>query len=225
MRIAQVAPLFEPVPPRGYGGTERIVSYLTEELVRQGHQVTLFASADSVTEARLVPGSAQGLRTDPACKDPVAAHVTMLEGVARQAPDFDIVHFHTGYLHFPMVRRQPLPHVTTLHGRLDMPEFVALHEEFREVPVVSISHSQRMPAPNAAWQNTIYHGLPADLYHREPGDGGYLAFVGRMSPEKGVHEAIEIAKRMNMPLRLAAKIEVMDIDYFEGVVKPLLDHP
>ena len=225
MRIAQVSPLFEAVPPQGYGGTERVVSYLTEELVRQGHDVTLFATADSRTQAHLIPVAPRGLRLDDGCKDPVARHLFMLEEVARQVDSFDVIHFHTGYLHFPLVRRQQFPNLTTLHGRLDYPEFVALHQEFGDIPMVSISDAQRVPVPGIAWQGTVYHGLPRDLYRQGPGDGGYLAFVGRFSPEKGAHEAVEIARRAGMPLRIAAKVEAIDQEYFDTVARPLLDDP
>jgi glycosyltransferase involved in cell wall biosynthesis len=224
MRIAQVAPLFESVPPSGYGGTERIVSYLTEELVRQGHDVTLFATADSITSAELVPSCARPLRADPSCRDTTAVHLYMLEEVARQAHAFDLVHFHTGYFHFPLVRRLRFPHVTTLHGRLDYPEFVALHEEYSELPVVSISASQRTPLSGVNWSGTVYHGLPPDLYRMGAGKGDYFAFVGRISPEKGLHDAVEIARRMQTPLKVAAKVEMADIAYFEAV-KHVFDDP
>jgi glycosyltransferase involved in cell wall biosynthesis len=214
----------ESVPPTGYGGTERIVSYLTEELVQQGHEVTLFATADSVTTADLVPACVRALRTDPTCRDSVAMHLAMLEEVARQAPYFDVVHFHTGYFHFPVVRRQRIPHISTLHGRLDWPEFVTLHEEFAELPMVSISDSQRLPLRGIDWRGTVYHGLPQDLYRAGPGNGGYLAFVGRISPEKGLHDAVEIARRTQTPLRVAAKVETADIEYFESV-KHVFDDP
>jgi glycosyltransferase involved in cell wall biosynthesis len=225
MRIAQVAPLYEAVPPSGYGGTERIVSYLTEELVRQGHEVTLFATADSRTAARLVPVTPRGLRLDASCKDPIARHLFMLEEVSRQVDAFDVIHFHTGYLHFPLVRRQHFPNLTTLHGRLDYPEFVALHQEYGEIPVATISDSQRVPVRGIAWEGTVYHGLPGALYRQGPGDGGYLAFVGRFSPEKGAHEAVQIARRAGMPLRIAAKVEPIDQEYFDTVARPLLDDP
>jgi glycosyltransferase involved in cell wall biosynthesis len=225
MRIAQVSPLFECVPPTGYGGTERVVSYLTEELVRQGHDVTLFATADSQTAATLVPMAPRGLRLDESCTDPIAVHLAMLEEVARRAGAFDMLHFHTGYLHYPLVRRQPMPHLTTQHGRLDYPEYIALHREFTDLPMVSISDSQRRPLDGIDWLGTVYHGLPTDLYHAGTGDGGYLAFMGRFSPEKGFHEAVEMARRIGMPLRVAAKIEPLNQDYFDDVVRPLLKDP
>lgn len=225
MRIAQVSPLFEAVPPNGYGGTERVVSYLTEELVAQGHDVTLFATADSTTSARLIPFAERGLRLDARCKDPVARHLFMLEEVARQVDCFDVIHFHTGYLHFPLVRRQQFPNLTTLHGRLDYPEFVALHREFGDIPMVSISNAQRTPLPGIDWQGTVYHGLPRTLYRQGRGDGRYLAFVGRFSPEKGAHEAIQVARRSGMLLRIAAKVESIDQEYFDTVARPMLDDP
>src|SRR5438270_2881020 len=194
MRIAQIAPLYERVPPKMYGGTERVVSYLTEELVRQGHDVTLFASGDSVTSARLVACSPRSLRLDEGCIDQLAHHFVMLEKVFQEADDFDLIHFHIDYLHFPLSRRYKLPHVTTLHGRLDIPDLVPLYEEFSDMPVVSISNSQRAPLPWLNWVGTVYHGLPEDLYTLHESRGEYLAFLGRISPEKRVDRAIEIAK-------------------------------
>jgi glycosyltransferase involved in cell wall biosynthesis len=225
MRIAQVAPLYESVPPQYYGGTERVVSYLTEELVRQGHEVTLYASGDSVTSARLIAGSRRSLRTDTECIDQLAHHIVLLERVFQRAGEFDVIHFHVDYLHFPLTRRRPVPHVTTLHGRLDIPDLVPLYEEFREMPVISISDAQREPLPRVNWQGTVYHGLPEDLYRfrREPGT--YFAFLGRISPEKRVDRAIEIAKQTGMPLRIAAKVDQIDKDYFSVAVEPLLQDP
>lgn len=225
MRIAQVAPLYESVPPKYYGGTERVVSYLTEELVTQGHEVTLFASGDSVTEARLVAASRRSLRLDKHCVDQLAHHVLMLERVFQRADEFDVIHFHVDYLHYPLSRRLTTPHVTTLHGRLDMPDLVPLYREFRDMPVVSISDAQREPLPWAAWQGTVYHGLPENLYafRREP--GRYFAFLGRISPEKRVDRAIEIAKRLEIPLMIAAKVDQVDKEYFESYVEPLLRDP
>ncbi len=222
MRIAQVAPLYESVPPKNYGGTERIVSYLTEELVRQGHDVTLFASGDSVTKARLVAVSRRSLRLDKHCTDQMAHHVLMLEQVSQHAHEFDVVHFHIDYLHFPVSRRASVPHVTTLHGRLDLPDLVPLYEQFRDMPVLSISNAQREPLPWANWQGTIYHGLPEDLFQFRPKPGNYLAFLGRISPEKRVDRAIEIAKRTGIPLKVAAKVDPVDRDYFEREIEPLL---
>jgi glycosyltransferase involved in cell wall biosynthesis len=222
MRIAQVAPLYESVPPKYYGGTERVVSYLTEELVRQGHEVTLFASGDSETKARLMAGCPRSLRLDKRFRDQMAHHYAMLEHVFRRAAEFDIIHFHIDYLHFPLSRREPVAHVTTLHGRLDIPDLVPLYQEFREMPVISISNGQRDPLPWANWQATVYHGLPVDIYRFRPEPGSYLAFLGRISPEKRVDRAIEIAKQVGMPLKIAAKIDRVDKDYFESVIAPLL---
>jgi glycosyltransferase involved in cell wall biosynthesis len=223
MRIAQVAPLYESVPPKFYGGTERVVSYLTEELARQGHDVTLFASGDSETKARLVAACQRSLRLDKHCIDQVAHHIVMLERVFQQAAEFDIIHFHVDYLHFPLSRRQPIAHVTTLHGRLDIPDLIPVYQEFQDMPVISISNEQRKPLPWANWQATVYHGLPADLYRFRAQPGSYLAFMGRISPEKRVDRAIEIAKRIQIPLKIAAKVDPVDKDYFETVVAPLLD--
>ncbi len=222
MRIAQVAPLYESVPPQLYGGTERVVSWLTEELVRQDHDVTLFASGDSVTQARLVPVCPRALRLDPNSVDPLAMHLVALEHVFREQRRFDIIHFHSDYLHFPFSRRQPWPHVTTLHGRLDIPELECLYREYHGMPVVSISNAQREPLPRLNWQGTVYHGLPRDLLHFQNGGGGYLAFLGRVSPEKGLDRAITIAERVGMRLRVAAKVDRADREYFEETIRPLL---
>jgi glycosyltransferase involved in cell wall biosynthesis len=223
MRIAQVAPLYESVPPKYYGGTERVVSYLTEELIRQGHEVTLFASGDSETKARLVAACRRSLRLDEQCIDQMAHQILMLEHVFQRAAEFDIIHFHVDYLHFPLSRRQPITHVTTLHGRLDIPDLIPLYQEFQDMPVISISNEQRKPLPWANWQATVYHGLPAGLYRFRAEPGSYLAFMGRISPEKRVDRAIEIAKRIQIPLKIAAKVDPVDKDYFETVVAPLLD--
>lgn len=225
MRIAQVAPLYESVPPTKYGGTERIVSYLTEELVREGHEVTLFASGDSKTSARLIPQSKRSLRLDPKCHDPLAPHILMLENVFRRAEEFDVIHFHVDYLHYPVSRRMDTAHVTTLHGRLDLPELRLIYKTFSDVPVVSISQAQRTPVPFANWVGTVYHGLPESLYCGEESAGGYLVFVGRISPEKGADKAIEIATRSQMPLKIAAKVDAADRDYFEEVLRPAMNHP
>jgi glycosyltransferase involved in cell wall biosynthesis len=225
MRIAQVAPLYESVPPKYYGGTERVVSYLTEELVRQGHEVTLFASGDSETSARLVAATPRSLRLDKACVDQLAHHVVLLEQVCRRGHEFDVVHYHIDYLHFPLSRARPHPHVTTLHGRLDIPDLAPLYDEFTEMPVVSISNNQRQPLREANWQATVYHGLPAGLLRFRPERGKYLAFIGRFSPEKRADRAIEIAKRAHMPLKLAAKVDAVDKQYFEQEIEPLLDDP
>jgi len=222
MRIAQVAPLYESVPPRLYGGTERVVSWLTEELVRQGHDVTLFASADSLTNASLVPVCPQALRLDPNSWDPIAHHIHQVEQVIQRRDEFDVVHFHIDYLHFPTSRRQRLPHLTTLHGRLDIPDLVSLFREFSDMPVVSISDAQRQPLPWINWQGTVHHGMPEDKFVPYLDSGKYLAFLGRISPEKGADEAIEIALRAGMPLKIAAKVDQKDKDYFESDIKPLL---
>ena len=225
MRIAQVAPLYESVPPKFYGGTERVVSYLTEELVRQGHDVTLFASGDSVTKARLVAASRRSLRLDKRCVDQLAHHVRMLELVAKEASRYDLIHYHIDYLHFPLSRRLDVPHLTTLHGRLDIPDLPGLYREFSEMPVVSISNAQREPLPAANWMATVYHGLPPDLYRVRERPGTYLAFLGRISPEKRVDRAIAIARRLAMPLKIAAKVDEVDRDYFESTIEPLLQGP
>jgi glycosyltransferase involved in cell wall biosynthesis len=225
MRIAQVAPLYESVPPKCYGGTERVVSYVTEELMRAGHQVTLFASGDSVTAAKLIPASRRALRLDKDCIDQLAHHVVLLEKVFRQANEFDVVHFHIDYLHFPITRRTPITHVTTMHGRLDIPDLAPVYEEFDDMPLVSISDAQREPLPTAKWIATVYHGLPQDLYQFRARPGKYFAFLGRISPEKRVDRAIKIAKRIGIPLKIAAKVDLVDREYFKKVIKPLLRDP
>ena len=225
MRIAQVAPLYERVPPRLYGGTERVVSWLTEKLVSRGHEVTLFASGDSITNARLVPSCNQALRLDPQCIDPIAHHYLMMERVFNHAERFDLIHFHVDYLHFPLSRRAQIPCVTTLHGRLDLPDLVPLYKEFREMPLVSISNAQRKPLPWVNWIGTVYHGLPPTSLQLHNRRGDYLAFLGRISPEKGLDRAIQIATRSGMKLKVAAKIDKADREYFERDVRPLFDHP
>ncbi len=225
MRIAQVSPLIESVPPRQYGGTERVVAFLTDELVTAGHDVTLFATGDSRTLARLVPCAPRALRLDPTCVDVLAHHVRMVEEVARRAASFDLVHFHIDYVHFSLMRRLGVPHVTTLHGRLDAPDLAPLYRLFADEPLVSISDAQRTPLPFAGWAGTVYHGLPPDLLSFHAGPGNYLAFLGRVSPEKGVDAAIEIAKRTCLPLKIAAKVDKVDADYFAARIKPLLGHP
>src|SRR5579863_4556932 len=185
VRIAQVAPLYESVPPKLYGGTERVVSYLTEELVRLGHDVTLFASGDSVTGANLVPVCSEALRLSRTSVDPLAHHVAMLEEVFSRSADFDMVHFHIDYLHFPLCRQKGIQNVSTLHGRLDIPDLQPLYEKFADMPVISISDAQRKPLPQANWQGTVYHGLPQNQFEFYPQPGNYLAFLGRISPEKG----------------------------------------
>ena len=225
MRIAQVAPLAESVPPTLYGGTERIVSYLTEELVRQGHEVTLYASGDSRTSARLVACVPQALRLDENVIDPIAHGIVELERVYADAHDYDVIHWHVDYLHFPVSRRLEAPGLTTLHGRLDIPDLQSIYAEFTEMPVVSISNDQRGPLPNANWIGTVHHGLPIDeLTPSRDGVGDYLAFLGRMSPEKRADRAIEVAHRQKMPIKLAAKVDPADQEYFEREIEPLLDH-
>lgn len=225
MKIAQVSPLFESVPPRHYGGTERIVSYLTETLVRQGHDVTLFASGNSSTSARLVAPTAVNMRPDISRPSWLSAFCIQLDMVASLADDFDVIHFHTDYLHFPLAARLSVPHVTTMHGRLDLAELEALFRHFGDAPVVSISDSQRRPVPHANWCRTIHHGLPRDLYPFGAADGNYLVFIGRFSPEKRVDRAIEIAERCGMPIYVAGKIDECSPRYFEQQVKPLLQRP
>ncbi|MGH7793951.1 MAG: glycosyltransferase family 4 protein [Candidatus Binatia bacterium] len=225
MRIAQVAPLYERVPPLLYGGTERVVSYLTEELVRQGHDVTLFASGDSVTQAKLVACSERSLRLDKRIVDPLAHHFLLLEEVFTRAGDFDILHFHIDYLHFPFSRRQNTRHLTTLHGRLNMTDLIPLYRKFGDVPVVSISRAQRQPLPWLNWQGTVHHGLPADLYQLGGERGDYLVFLGRISIEKRLDRAIDIAKRSGMRLKIAAKVDAADRKYFKKTIEPLLDDP
>ncbi len=227
MRIGQVAPLFESVPPRLYGGTERVVAYLTEELVRLGHHVTLFASGDSETSASLIASCREALRLQGrACRDHLAPHILMLEQVSARAREFDVIHFHISELHFPVVRRLPrVAHVTTLHGRLDLEELQPLYREFADVPVVSISDAQRHALPQARWISTVHHGLPPELFTFHSAGGTYLSFLGRISPEKRVDRAIAIAKSCGMPLRIAAKVDEADRKYFERDIAPLFDHP
>ncbi len=226
MKIAQVAPLYESVPPRLYGGTERVVSYLTEEFVRQGHAVTLFASGDSATSAELRPVCSRALRLQgKQVIDPLAHHIRMIEMVAREAREFDVVHFHIDYLHFPTTRRQNITALTTLHGRLDIPDVLPLYREFRDMNLVSISDAQRAPLPWANWIATVHHGLPEDLYRPQYAPGKYLAFLGRVSPEKRVDRAIEIARRAGMPLKIAAKVDSNDQEYFDAHIRRRLDSP
>jgi glycosyltransferase involved in cell wall biosynthesis len=225
MRIAQVAPLYESVPPKLYGGTERIVSYLTEELVQQGHDVTLFASGDSMTQAELVPVCPQALRLNDKCIDPLAHHIVMIDSVLARRREFDIIHFHIDYLHFPMTRETGATTLTTLHGRLDMQDLKPLYRVFRDMPVSSISNAQRRPLPWINWQGTVYHGLPKNHYEFSPDSRGYLVFMGRTSPEKGIDEAIAIAKEVGLPLKIAAKVDRADLDYFKSTIKPLLKEP
>jgi len=226
MRIAQVAPLMESVPPRLYGGTERVVSYLTEELVGQGHEVTLFASGDSVTAAELVPCAPRALRLDPDARDPMPSLVLMLDRVRRCAHRFDVIHFHIDYLQFPLFHSHPVTTLTTLHGRQDLPDCKPLYRHFRGVSLVSISNAQRTPIADANFVGTVHHGLPTHL-HRPTFDprGGYLAFIGRISPEKRPDRAIAIARAAGLPLKIAAKVDKVDLDYFRGEIEPLLSEP
>lgn len=225
MKIAQVAPLFESVPPHQYGGTERVVSWLTEELTRQGHRVTLIASGDSETDAHLLSAWPEALRLGEPVIDQLAPQLLQTEIVRRHAESFDVIHWHTGQIHLPMTRLIQTPQVTTLHGRLDLPELLPLFEAFPDVPLVSISDDQRRPIPNANWVGTIHHGLPADLLAAGDGSGGYLAFLGRISPEKRVDRAVWIAKQTGMKLKVAAKVDPADEAYYESEIKHLFDDP
>ncbi|MBR0707984.1 glycosyltransferase family 4 protein [Bradyrhizobium liaoningense] len=224
MRIAQVAPLFESVPPRLYGGTERVVYFLTEELVRQGHKVTLFASGDSITSAELVPCTPRALRLDPDVHDPFPHHMLLLDKVRQRAEDFDLLHFHVDYLHFPLFRTHAGRTLTTLHGRQDLADHMPFYAHFPEMPLVSISNAQRAPLPRANFVATVYHGLPLDLHKPtfEP-RCGYLAFLGRISPEKRPDRAIAIARETGLPLKIAAKVDKSDETYFRDVIAPMLD--
>jgi glycosyltransferase involved in cell wall biosynthesis len=225
MRIAQIAPLTEAIPPKLYGGTERVIYWLTEELVALGHEVTLFASGDSQTSAHLVPVWPKALRLDGAVRDACALHMMMLEHVRRRAADFDFLHFHLDYYPFSLFSRQATPFVTTLHGRLDLPEHQPVFTTFSAIPVVSISDAQRRPVPQAGWVRTIHHGVPARLLTPQPVKPTYLAFIGRISPEKGTDHAIRIAQRCGLPLKIAAKVDKVDREYFEERIRPLLDLP
>src|ERR1700723_3652516 len=222
MRIAQVAPLAEAVPPKLYGGTERVVAYLTDALVELGHDVTLFASGDSATKATLSPVWPRSLRLDPGVKDHFAPMFMQLETVARRAHEFDVIHSHLDYFGYPLLRRLATPSVTTLHGRLDLPELSPLYKLYDDIPVVSISNSQRVPLPEANFVATVLHGLPQNLLSKGEGRGGYLAFLGRISPEKAPDAAIRIAVRAGMPLKIAAKVDRIDREYFNTTVEPLL---
>src|SRR6478609_3681374 len=227
MRIAQVAPLTEAVPPKLYGGTERVVHWLTEELVAQGHDVTLFASGDSQTTAKLDAGWPKALRLDGSVRDPNALHMEMLERVRQKCDDdeFDILHFHLDYYPFSLFSRQPTPFVTTLHGRLDLPEHQPTFTTFSNAPVISISDAQRRPVPQANFIKTIYHGLPEKLLTPQNVKPSYLAVLGRIAPEKGVDRAIKIAIRAGIPLKIAAKVDRADEEYYDAIIKPLIDHP
>jgi glycosyltransferase involved in cell wall biosynthesis len=226
-RIAQVSPLFERVPPRQYGGTERIVGYLCNALARRGHQVTLFASGDSITHARLCAPTEQSLRLAAHVGEQTAAHILELALVFEQAGQFDVIHCHVDHLAFPFSRFMGTPTLHTLHGRLDVPHLRPLYQHFSDLPFVSISDAQREPLRDIpmGWLATVHHGLPPEEYPVGTGGGGYLAFLGRMSPEKRPDLAIEIARRVGLPLKIAAKIDDENLQYFEGVVRPLLDQP
>jgi len=226
MKIAQIAPLMESVPPRLYGGTERIVSYLTEDLVRLGHEVTLFASADSITSANLVGCASMALRLDSNVRDPIPYYMLMLDRVREIAEEFDILHFHIDQFHFPIFRPMANRTVTTLHGRQDLPDLKPLYIGFSEMPLVSISNDQRRPIVNANVVATIHHGIPANLlkpiYNPR---GGYVAFLGRISPEKGPERAIQIARALGIPLKISAKVDKVDEAYFREKIEPLLSEP
>ena len=223
MQIAQIAPLTEAIPPKLYGGTERVVSWLTEELVALGHDVTLFASGDSQTSANLDAVWPRALRLDGAVRDANALHMTMLERVCRKAQEFDFLHFHLDYYPFSLFARQPRPFLTTLHGRLDLPEHQLVFKTFSSAPVVSISDSQRRSVPHAGWVRTVHHGLPERLLMPQPLKPAYFAFLGRISPEKAIDQAIRIAKRCGVPLKIAAKVDKVDREYFEAEIRPLLN--
>lgn len=225
IKIGQIAPLHESIPPRLYGGTERIVHYLTEELVKGGNEVTLFAAGDSTTGARLIANVEEGLRLKQSCTDPLAHHIVQMQEVIERASEFDILHFHTDYLHFPFSNQLSTSCVTTLHGRLDIPDLQYVYNKFPSQKVISISDSQRKPLPQASWMGTVYHGIPQNLHQPGNGDGGYLAFLGRVSPEKGVDRAIEIALASENRIKIAAKIDKADEQYFERHIKSLLGHP
>jgi glycosyltransferase involved in cell wall biosynthesis len=222
MQIAQIAPLTEAIPPKLYGGTERVISWLTDELVALGHEVVLFASGDSRTSAHLEPCWPKALRLDGSVRDPNALHIAMLERVCQRAHDFDLLHFHLDYYPFSLFSRQSTPFVTTLHGRLDLPEHQVVFARFSSIPVISISDTQRRPVPNAGWIRTIHHGLPERLLTPQSVRPAYFAFLGRISPEKAVDQAIWIAKRCGVPLKIAAKVDAVDRDYFESEIRKLL---
>ncbi len=222
MHIAQVAPLTEAIPPKLYGGTERVVSWLTEELIALGHEVTLYASGDSVTSAQLEALWPRALRLDGAVRDPNALHMMMLERVYQRAADFDFLHFHLDYYPFSLFSRQSTPFVTTLHGRLDLPEHQPLFDTFSSVPVVSISNAQRRPLPQAGWVRTVHHGLPERLLMPKPIKPSYFAFLGRIAPEKGIDRAISIARHCGVALKIAAKVDNVDRKYFDEQIQPMI---
>ena len=224
MKIAQVTPLYEAVPPKLYGGTERVVAHLTDALVDLGHDVTLFASADAETRARLIPVRDQAIRLDPApLKSDLAAHMTMLAEVLKRADEFDVIHFHTDMIHFPFFSRSADKTITTLHGRLDRKDIDGVYDHWPEFGLVSISDDQRRPLPFANWKATVHHGMPGELYRFSPKAQGYLAFLGRISPEKRPDRAIEIATKLNKPLKMAAKIDAADKVYWETVIRPMVE--
>lgn len=226
MKIAQIAPLYEAVPPLLYGGTERVVAHLCDALVDQGHETVLFSSADARTKAQLVAVRDQAIRLDPApFKSDLAAHITMLAEVRDRASEFDVLHFHVDMIHFPFFEDIAARTLTTLHGRLDIKDLAPVYGRWPQFPLVSISDHQREPLPDANWAGTVHHGMPAELYRFSPQSKGYLAFLGRMSPEKGPERAIAIAKQLGMPLKMAAKVDAADAAYFHASVEPLLDDP
>jgi glycosyltransferase involved in cell wall biosynthesis len=226
MRIAQISPLFEAVPPKLYGGTERVVASLTEEMVAMGHDVTLFASGDSITSATLAPMREQALRLDPSVRDWIAIYYRMVELIYRRKDEFDVLHFHIDYFPLSLFSRQKVPFLTTLHGRLDLPEYVDAYRTFASTPFVSISDSQRRPIPHLNWVRTVLHGIPSDLLKPQPAKQEYAAFLGRISPEKGVDRAIRIAGRAGMKLKIAAKVDNADKEYYDTLIKPLIrDNP
>jgi glycosyltransferase involved in cell wall biosynthesis len=226
VKIAQIAPLYEDVPPEFYGGTERVVAHLTDALVDLGHDVTLFASAGAKTKAALVPSRDQAIRLDPSpLKSDLAAHLAMLHEVRGRADDFDVMHFHIDMIHFPFFEHCPLQTLTTLHGRLDMKDLPGAYRRWMQYPLVSISNDQRRPLRFANWVATVHHGLPSDLYHLSPKSDGYVAFVGRIAPEKRPDRAINIARRAGRLLKIAAKVDAADTTYFRDVIKPMLAGP
>jgi glycosyltransferase involved in cell wall biosynthesis len=225
MKIAQITPLYEAVPPRLYGGTERVVAHLTDALVDLGHDVTLFASAEAETRARLIPVRDQAIRLDPApLKSDLAAHMSMLSEVLKRADDFDVIHFHTDMIHFPFFERYADKTITTLHGRLDLKDLPGVYERWPQFGLVSISDDQRRPLPFANWKATVHHGMPSDLYAFSPKSTGYLAFLGRISPEKRPDRAIQIATALNKPLKMAAKVDAADKIYWETVIRPMVEN-
>ncbi|MGE0226187.1 MAG: glycosyltransferase family 4 protein [Acetobacteraceae bacterium] len=223
MRIAQIAPLTESVPPRLYGGTERVVSFLTEELVAMGHEVTLFASGDSRTSANLEACWPSALRFDESLRDAIAPHMLMIEEVRRRAGDFDVLHCHLDYWPFSVLSRQSTPFLTTLHGRLDLDEHGAMYNRFPEVPLVSISDAQRRPLPRVNFIDTVHHGLPVDLLTPRDMKRDYLAFLGRITPDKGPDRAIRIARETGIPLKIAAKVDRVDQEYYNTVIRQMID--